>query len=469
MKQVLSREHAHIPEHVMGAAIVAAAALTAGVGSSSSPSSSSDQTKTQDELSSDEKKRLATTAANHACMAMLGKKLSKEIASQPPVVEQSAYEKQRLANIAANYDFLASLDMELPKKIASQPPVVEQSRGAKRKIQHGDEAYEDDISGDDSEDARTPSAWALPRRKSSRTKKAVQYNDDAESAEDATTEVTAEIAEDAGAGGADGTEVAGAAEGTGPAEPAEVTAEVNIVAETSELAEAAEDEAAKVAESMEDATAEFTAEIAEDAGADGTEIAGAAEEAGAAEPAEVTADVNTVAEPTEAAADAGDAVNAKHVVTTVSLARPTHQELKNSQGMFILYLYIEGDDQEAPGGKAHAIVAKVLTAVIEKGILWLDTDDYTCDKDQYFPATLNDGIWWKASHRRTNESWVHAGKAFVMCLLSSLTAGGKLTAPDARRALAILQKHQDDHPHAKDFIARLSETRPPKAARKRKK
>ena len=135
-----------------------------------------------------------------------------------------------------------------------------------------------------------------------------------------------------------------------------------------------------------------------------------------------------------------------------------------------MYLYIEGDDQEAPGGKAHAIVAKVLTAVIEKGILWLDTDDYTCDKDQYFPATLNDGMWWKASSKRqTAYSWVHTAKAFVVCLLSSLTAGGKLTAPDARRALAILQKHQDDHPHAKDFIARLSETRPPKAARKRKK
>jgi hypothetical protein len=127
-----------------------------------------------------------------------------------------------------------------------------------------------------------------------------------------------------------------------------------------------------------------------------------------------------------------------------------------------LYLYIQGDDQ-TKAGKAYAIVAKVKTAAWEYGRLWLDTLDYICDKDQHFPTTLKDGAWHKpVSKSQAEPDWLDTTQVFVVSILDGLNQDKKLSARDARRALTILNRNQDDHPHAADFIARLLEKRPAK-------
>ena len=185
------------------------------------------------------------------------------------------------------------------------------------------------------------------------------------------------------------------------------------------------------------------------------------------EAAQSEQEVKEVAEPAESADHADYAADvaesAEPMEQAVDCAPPTIEELQASLGKLILYLYIEGEDQQQDG-RAYAIVAKLTKVILEEGVWWLDTLDYFCDKDQHFPASLRDGAW-RPKTKKTDSGWLDTRHTFVVCILNNgLTkAQKKLTAPDARRAIGILQTCEDEHPHAKGFISRPQEARPAKA------
>ena len=308
-------------------------------------------------------------------------------------------------------------------------PVLNASRGAKRKKPPGDDDEWDDSSGSDgesgAEDTTSPSINSRPARKSIRTKPPVEYDDDKPSVTTVDTIIDHRKASTAGS-------------------------VVQLLVKWVEHEEAiwVEEHVLRM-KALESVQAYYKGLEAAEAAQSKQEVKEVAEPAEPAGHAEQAADVAESAEPMEQA---------------VRRAPPTIPELQASVGKLIVYLYIEGEDQQQEG-RAYAIVGQLTKVVLENDVWWLDTLDYVCDKDQHFPASLKDGSW-RPKTKKTDSGWLDTGDTFVVCILNGLTnKQKKLTSKDAKDAIEILQDYEDEHLHAKDFISRLRHIRPAKASR----